>query len=92
MLLFLLLHLLILLNFNNSPFLLKISEKNVTTPATVKAVEEVCVTCGSNHNFNNCPLTRNESLLNSDPSPSLNQGDYLPEIRKELKVCKCTES
>ncbi|GJZ49451.1 reverse transcriptase domain-containing protein [Tanacetum coccineum] len=37
-----------------------ISEKNVTTPATVKTVEEVCVTCGSNHNFNNCPLTRNE--------------------------------
>ncbi|GKA19893.1 reverse transcriptase domain-containing protein [Tanacetum coccineum] len=37
-----------------------ISEKNVTTPAPVKAVEEVCVTCGSNHNFNNCPLTRNE--------------------------------
>ncbi|GKD68854.1 reverse transcriptase domain-containing protein [Tanacetum coccineum] len=29
-----------------------------TTPATVKAVEEVCVTCGANHNFNNCPLTR----------------------------------
>ncbi|GJR22944.1 hypothetical protein Tco_0971471 [Tanacetum coccineum] len=37
-----------------------ISEKNVTTPATVKAVEEVCVTCGSNHNFNKCSLTRNE--------------------------------
>ncbi|GJZ20655.1 reverse transcriptase domain-containing protein [Tanacetum coccineum] len=37
-----------------------ISEKNVTTPATVKAVEEVCVTCGANHNFNNCPLTRND--------------------------------
>ncbi|GJY42056.1 reverse transcriptase domain-containing protein [Tanacetum coccineum] len=37
-----------------------IVEKNVTTPATVKVVEEVCVTCGSNHNFNNCPLTRNE--------------------------------
>ncbi|GJU16282.1 reverse transcriptase domain-containing protein [Tanacetum coccineum] len=32
-----------------------ISEKNVTTPATVKAVEEVCVTCGY---FNHCPLTR----------------------------------
>ncbi|GKA80282.1 reverse transcriptase domain-containing protein [Tanacetum coccineum] len=29
----------------------------VTTPAPVKAVEEVCVTCGSNHNFNHCPLT-----------------------------------
>ncbi|GJR11508.1 reverse transcriptase domain-containing protein [Tanacetum coccineum] len=36
-----------------------ISEKQ-STPATVKAVEEVCVTCGSNHNFNNCPLTRND--------------------------------
>ncbi|GKD88028.1 hypothetical protein Tco_1359182 [Tanacetum coccineum] len=30
----------------------------VTTPAPVKAVEEVCVTCGSNHHFNLCPLTR----------------------------------
>ncbi|GKF95477.1 hypothetical protein Tco_0288212 [Tanacetum coccineum] len=30
----------------------------ITTPAPVKAVEEVCVTCGSNHNFNLCPLTR----------------------------------
>ncbi|GJS62775.1 reverse transcriptase domain-containing protein [Tanacetum coccineum] len=38
----------------------EISEKNSTNPATVKAVEEVCVTCGSNHNFNNCPLTRND--------------------------------
>ncbi|GKF16795.1 hypothetical protein Tco_0061713, partial [Tanacetum coccineum] len=37
-----------------------ISEKNVTTPAIVKAVDEVCVTCGLNHNFNNCLLTRNE--------------------------------
>ncbi|GJU31261.1 reverse transcriptase domain-containing protein [Tanacetum coccineum] len=30
----------------------------VTTPAPVKAVEEVCVTCGSNHNFNHFPLTQ----------------------------------
>ncbi|GJX64167.1 reverse transcriptase domain-containing protein [Tanacetum coccineum] len=37
-----------------------ISEKNATNPATVKAAEKVCVTCGSNHNFNNCPLTRND--------------------------------
>ncbi|GKD99048.1 reverse transcriptase domain-containing protein [Tanacetum coccineum] len=36
------------------------AKKNATTPATVKAVEDVCVTCGSNHNFNNCPLTRND--------------------------------
>ncbi|GKF41013.1 hypothetical protein Tco_0124355, partial [Tanacetum coccineum] len=33
-----------------------------------------------------------ESLLNSDSSPSLNQGNYLPKIRKELKVCKSAES
>ncbi|GKB69061.1 reverse transcriptase domain-containing protein [Tanacetum coccineum] len=33
-----------------------------------------------------------ESLLNSDPSPSLNQEKYLPEIKKELKVCKSAES
>ncbi|GKC02038.1 hypothetical protein Tco_0993648 [Tanacetum coccineum] len=45
---------------SNNSFEKVISEKNVTTPATVKAVEEVCVTCGSNHNFNNCPLTRND--------------------------------
>ncbi|GJT48525.1 hypothetical protein Tco_0974682 [Tanacetum coccineum] len=38
----------------------------VTTPATVKAVEEVCVTCGSNHNFNNCPLTRNDFPIFQD--------------------------
>ncbi|GKA02075.1 hypothetical protein Tco_0674740, partial [Tanacetum coccineum] len=33
-----------------------------------------------------------ESLLNSDPSPSLNQESYLLEIKKELKVCKSVES
>ncbi|GJV09876.1 hypothetical protein Tco_1351417 [Tanacetum coccineum] len=36
---------------------------NVMTPATVKAVEEVCVTCGSNHNFNNCTVNRMEFPL-----------------------------
>nr|GEW14932.1 reverse transcriptase domain-containing protein [Tanacetum cinerariifolium] len=30
----------------------------VTPPAPIKAVEEVCVTCGSNHSYNHCPLTR----------------------------------
>nr|GFB84997.1 reverse transcriptase domain-containing protein [Tanacetum cinerariifolium] len=29
----------------------------VTSPAPIKAVEEVCVTCGSNHSYNHCPLT-----------------------------------
>nr|GEY15452.1 reverse transcriptase domain-containing protein [Tanacetum cinerariifolium] len=30
----------------------------VTSHAPIKAVEEVCVTCGSNHSYNHCPLTR----------------------------------
>ncbi|GJV90225.1 reverse transcriptase domain-containing protein [Tanacetum coccineum] len=29
-----------------------------------------------------------EALLNSDPSPPPDQGNYLPEIRKELKLCE----
>ncbi|GJX71385.1 reverse transcriptase domain-containing protein [Tanacetum coccineum] len=29
-----------------------------------------------------------EALLNSDPSPPPNQGNYLPKNRKELKICK----
>ncbi|GJW77440.1 reverse transcriptase domain-containing protein [Tanacetum coccineum] len=29
-----------------------------------------------------------EALLNSDPSPPPNQGNYMPEIRKELKLCE----
>ncbi|GJV40698.1 putative ribonuclease H-like domain-containing protein [Tanacetum coccineum] len=34
-------------------------------------------------------ILRPDSILNSDPSPPPpNQGNYLPEIRKELKVCE----
>ncbi|GJU24032.1 reverse transcriptase domain-containing protein [Tanacetum coccineum] len=29
-----------------------------------------------------------ESFLNDDPSPPPNQANYLPEIRKELKICE----
>nr|GEV12571.1 hypothetical protein [Tanacetum cinerariifolium] len=30
----------------------------ITLTAPIKAVEEVCVTCGANHSYNQCPLTR----------------------------------
>nr|GFB01225.1 hypothetical protein [Tanacetum cinerariifolium] len=30
----------------------------VTPTAPIKAVEELCVTCGANHSYNQCPLTR----------------------------------
>nr|GEU56673.1 reverse transcriptase domain-containing protein [Tanacetum cinerariifolium] len=30
----------------------------ITPAAPIKAVEEVCVTCGANHSYNHCPMTR----------------------------------
>nr|GFA49956.1 hypothetical protein [Tanacetum cinerariifolium] len=30
----------------------------ITPTAPLKAVTKVCVTCGSNHSYNQCPLTR----------------------------------
>ncbi|GKE83349.1 reverse transcriptase domain-containing protein [Tanacetum coccineum] len=33
-----------------------------------------------------------KSFLNDDPSPPPNQGNYLPEIRKELKICEAKKS
>nr|GEW60197.1 hypothetical protein [Tanacetum cinerariifolium] len=35
----------------------------VTPTAPIKVVEEVCVTCGANHNYNHCPLTRGNEFL-----------------------------
>ncbi|GKF40412.1 hypothetical protein Tco_0120473 [Tanacetum coccineum] len=29
-----------------------------------------------------------EAILNSDPLPPPNQGNYLPEIKKDLKICE----
>ncbi|GJZ80698.1 reverse transcriptase domain-containing protein, partial [Tanacetum coccineum] len=74
-----------------------ISEENVTTPATVKAVEEVCVTCGSNHNFNNCPLTRNDfcntpkigSQRNVFPGALLH--DPIAQVRREQPLTESFE-
>nr|GFA61916.1 hypothetical protein [Tanacetum cinerariifolium] len=37
-------------------------KNSIVTPSTpIKAVTEVCVTCGSNHSYNQCPLTRGEN-------------------------------
>nr|GEU93368.1 hypothetical protein [Tanacetum cinerariifolium] len=35
----------------------------VTPTAPIKAVEEVCVTCGANHSYNHCPMTRGNEFL-----------------------------
>nr|GEX53799.1 reverse transcriptase domain-containing protein [Tanacetum cinerariifolium] len=40
----------------------------VTPTVPLKAVTEVCVTCGSNHSYNQCPLTRGgNDYLNRQP-------------------------
>nr|GEX44853.1 reverse transcriptase domain-containing protein [Tanacetum cinerariifolium] len=44
--------------------LVNIVSKKVVTPATVKAVEESCVTCGGNHAYYNCDATNsNQSSI-----------------------------
>nr|GEZ83793.1 reverse transcriptase domain-containing protein [Tanacetum cinerariifolium] len=35
----------------------------ITPTAPIMAVEEVCVTCGANHSYNQCPLTRGNDFL-----------------------------
>nr|GFB19882.1 reverse transcriptase domain-containing protein [Tanacetum cinerariifolium] len=35
----------------------------ITPTAPLKEVEEVCVTCGANHSYNQCPLTRGNDFL-----------------------------
>nr|GEX81689.1 reverse transcriptase domain-containing protein [Tanacetum cinerariifolium] len=39
-------------------FLNDMKNSFVTPTAPIKAVEEVCVTCGADHSYNQCPLTR----------------------------------
>nr|GFA12273.1 reverse transcriptase domain-containing protein [Tanacetum cinerariifolium] len=57
-----------------------------TTPAPVKAVESNCVTCGEGR-YRDILLL--EAILNSEPLPPLpNHEQYLPSLKKELKVCE----
>nr|GEW72382.1 reverse transcriptase domain-containing protein [Tanacetum cinerariifolium] len=53
----------------------------VTPPAPIKAVEETCVTCGSNHSYNHCPLTPDAFIaIDDEPiSPEINAIYYDPE-------------
>nr|GEZ47392.1 hypothetical protein [Tanacetum cinerariifolium] len=47
----------------------------ITPTAPLKVVEEVCVTCGSNHGYNNCQLTRGGNDFPMRP-PGFNQPTY----------------
>nr|GEX72902.1 reverse transcriptase domain-containing protein [Tanacetum cinerariifolium] len=35
----------------------------ITPTSPLKSVEEICVTCGANHSYNQCPLTRGNDFL-----------------------------
>ncbi|GJT72768.1 hypothetical protein Tco_1032054 [Tanacetum coccineum] len=65
----------------------------VVTPAPVKAVEEVCVTCGSNHNFNLCPhfesyVKANENAIIEErvQNPKLENTAHVPPPGEEDSI------
>ncbi|GJY15474.1 reverse transcriptase domain-containing protein [Tanacetum coccineum] len=53
--------------------LVEIVSKKVITPAPVKAVEEICVTCGGPHAYYNCPNTDNNQSSVCAATGSYNQ-------------------
>nr|GEY19796.1 hypothetical protein [Tanacetum cinerariifolium] len=67
----------------------------VTPPAPIKAVEEVCVTCGSNHSYNHCPLTRggnkypifydNIQQFQTVAVGNFVQGNYHPNLSSQMR-------
>nr|GEW63866.1 hypothetical protein [Tanacetum cinerariifolium] len=49
-------------NFELKQTLINLVQTSFVTPiAPIKALKEVCVTCGANHSYNHCPLTRSEN-------------------------------
>nr|GFC38309.1 reverse transcriptase domain-containing protein [Tanacetum cinerariifolium] len=70
----------------------------ITPTAPLKAVTEVCVTCGSNHSYNQCPLTRggNNFLqepveVTTDTEPQNSDDVHPPTVQAEVQVDKPTE-
>ncbi|GJY34441.1 reverse transcriptase domain-containing protein [Tanacetum coccineum] len=53
--------------------LVEIVSKKVVTPAPVKAVEEICVTCSGPHSWYNCPSTDNNQASVCATTGSYNQ-------------------
>nr|GEV88852.1 reverse transcriptase domain-containing protein [Tanacetum cinerariifolium] len=54
--------------------LVDIFAKKVVTPATIKAVEESCVTCGGNHDYYNCDATNSNQSSVCAKTGTYNQG------------------
>nr|GEW60212.1 reverse transcriptase domain-containing protein [Tanacetum cinerariifolium] len=53
--------------------LVEIVSKKVVTPATVKAVEESCLTCGGNHAYYNCDATNSNQSSDCVATSTYNQ-------------------
>ncbi|GJU43510.1 reverse transcriptase domain-containing protein [Tanacetum coccineum] len=71
--------------------LVEIVTNKVVTPATVKAVEEICVTCGGPHAYYNCPNT--DSNQSSVCAAIVQQGvpnefssNFKNEIQNTMKI------
>ncbi|GJS56082.1 hypothetical protein Tco_0629444 [Tanacetum coccineum] len=76
--------------------LVEIVSKKVVTPATVKAVEEPCVTCGGAHAYYNCPNTDSNQSSICVASGTYNQvappnrvsqnSNTIPNLKCEMKA------
>ncbi|GKC78239.1 reverse transcriptase domain-containing protein, partial [Tanacetum coccineum] len=66
--------------------LVEIVSKKVVTPATVKAVEESCVTCGSAHSWYICPNTDNNQSSNCAATGFQNQHFQVPNNQVQQRV------
>ncbi|GKC36641.1 hypothetical protein Tco_1049025 [Tanacetum coccineum] len=64
--------------------LVEIVSKKVVTPATVKAVEEPCVTCGGAHAYYNCPNTDNNQSSVCATTGAYNQVAPLNRVSNQM--------
>ncbi|GJU70712.1 reverse transcriptase domain-containing protein [Tanacetum coccineum] len=64
--------------------LVEIVSKKVVTPATVKAVEEPCVTCGGAHAYYNCPKTDNNQSSVCAASGTYNQVNLPNRVSNQM--------
>ncbi|GJY76879.1 reverse transcriptase domain-containing protein [Tanacetum coccineum] len=64
--------------------LVEIVSKKVVTPALVKAVEEICVTCSGPHAWYNCPNTDNNQASVCAATGSYNQGNPPNRVSNQM--------
>ncbi|GJU79161.1 reverse transcriptase domain-containing protein [Tanacetum coccineum] len=64
--------------------LVEIVSKKVITPAPVKAVEEICITCSGPHAWYNCPNTDNNQASVCAATGSYNQGNLPNRVSNQM--------